>query len=139
LHHTGSFALGAFRVEDLLSYNVVTGNAGRDAAAFRGWFVGPFIPAELGPRSTDAVEVKWGMHARGEARSDWAASDRLTSMSVLVRGAIRLFFADGAEALLAEPGDYVAWPRGLAHRWDIEQDDTIVLTIRWPSRPETPP
>ena len=37
------------------------------------------------------------------------------------------------EALLAEPGDYALWPPGVAHRWRIEQDDTIVLTVRWPS------
>jgi hypothetical protein len=52
---------------------------------------------------------------------------------VLVRGAIRLFFAGGREALLSRPGDYALWPPGLAHRWTVEQDDTIILTVRWPS------
>jgi hypothetical protein len=120
----------------LLSQNVVTGRAARDAEPFRGWFIGHFVPAELGPRSTDAVEVKWGVHALGETRSAWASSNAATSLSVLVRGSIRLFFASGAEALLAEPGDYALWPPGLAHRWQIEQEDTIVLTIRWPSQPQ---
>ena len=55
------------------------------------------------------------------------------SLSLLVRGCIRLFFAGGQQALLAEPGDYVIWPPGVAHRWRIEQDDTVVLTVRWPS------
>jgi len=117
----------------LLNPNVVTGRAARDAEPFRGWFVGHFIPPELGPRSTEAVEVKWGVHRLGETRSAWAAS-RATSLSLLVRGCIRIFFADGQEALLAETGDYVLWPPGLAHRWQIEQDDTIVLTLRWASR-----
>jgi len=122
----------------LLSPNVVTGRAARDAEPFRGWFIGHFIPPELGPRSTEAVEVKWGVHALGETRSTWAASDAATSLSVLVSGCIRLFFATGDEALLALPGDYVLWPPGLAHRWQIEQEDTIVLTVRWPSRaPDT--
>jgi quercetin dioxygenase-like cupin family protein len=55
---------------------------------------------------------------------------------VLVRGSIRLFFASGDEALLVDPGDYALWPPGVAHRWEIEQEDTIVLTVRWPS-PDT--
>ena len=117
----------------MLTPSVVTGNAAQDADLFRGWFVGHFVPAELGPRSTDAVEVKWGVQALGETRAGWAASDAATSLSVLVRGSIRLFFASGDEALLAEPGDYALWPPGVAHRWQIERDDTIVLTVRWPS------
>lgn len=96
--------------------------------------MGQFVPAELGLRSTDAVEVKWGTHALGETRVAWAVSDEATSLSVLVRGCIRLFFANGDEALLTEPGAYALWPPRLAHRWRIEQDDTVVLTVRWPSR-----
>ena len=110
------------------------GNATRDAAAHRGWLIGHFAPVELGLRSTDAVEVKWATHAPGEARSGWAASARATSLSLLVRGCIRILFATGEEALLDKPGDYVLWPPGLAHRWQIEQEDeTVVLTVRWPS------
>jgi hypothetical protein len=117
----------------VLSSRVVTGRAASDAEPFRGWFIGHFVPPELGPRSTDAVEVKWGVHGLGEARAGWAASDAATSLSVLVRGSIRLFFASGDEALLADPGDYALWPPGVAHRWQIEQEDTVVLTVRWPS------
>jgi uncharacterized protein DUF861 len=113
---------------------VIVGNAARDAEPFRGWFIGHFIPPPLGLRSTDAVEVKWGTHRLGESRAGWAASDQATSLSLVVRGQIRLFFDDGQETLLAQPGDYVVWPPGLAHRWQIEQDDTVVLTVRWPSR-----
>src|SRR5207237_9302626 len=117
-----------------LSDAVVTGNAADDAAPFRGWFVGGFVPPELSPlRSTNAVEVKWGTHARGDARADWGVSAEATSLSLVVSGCIRLFFATGEEALLAQPGDYALWAPGVAHRWQIEADDTVVLTIRWPS------
>jgi hypothetical protein len=115
---------------------VIVGNAGQDAEPFRGWFVGHFVPPELGLRSTDAVEVKWGTHTLGEARGAWAASTEATSLSLLVQGCIRILFADGEEALLATPGDYAVWPPGLAHSWQIEEDDTVVLTLRWPSHPE---
>lgn len=113
--------------------SLAVGNAARDAEAFRGWFVGHFVPSELGLRSTDAVEVKWGTHALGDVRSAWAASTDATSLSLLIRGCIRILFATGEEALLTEPGDYAVWPPGLAHRWQIELDDTVVLTLRWPS------
>jgi quercetin dioxygenase-like cupin family protein len=118
-----------------LSADVVVGHAAHDAESFRGWFVGQFIPADLGLRSTDAVEVKWGTHASGESRPAWSASAEATSLSLLIQGCIRLLFADGSQALLTDPGDYAIWPPGLAHRWQIEADDTVVLTIRWPSRP----
>jgi hypothetical protein len=36
--------------------------------------------------------------------------------------------------LLERAGDYALWPPGIAHRWRIELPDTIVLTVRWPSR-----
>jgi quercetin dioxygenase-like cupin family protein len=94
--------------------------------------VGHFVPA--GVRGTEAVEVKWGVHGLDEARSSWAASAEATTLSMVVRGAIRLFFAGGKEQLLKEPGDYAVWTPGVAHRWRIEAADTVVLTIRWPSR-----
>ena len=30
--------------------------------------------------------------------------------------------------------DACLWAPGVAHRWEIEEDDTVVLTVRWPSR-----
>ena len=68
----------------MLSDTVVIGNAERDAEAYRGWFIGHFVPPELGPRSTDAVEIKWGTHANGETRAGWASGEA-TSLSLLVR------------------------------------------------------
>ncbi len=121
-------------LSDTAPSSVVVGNAEADAGPFRGWFVGQFVPPRLGLRSTEAVEVKWGVHALGETRHDWGVSPEATSLSLLVRGAIRLYFADGQEALLNAPGDYALWPPRVGHRWRIEQDDTVVLTVRWPSK-----
>lgn len=119
---------------DWLSASLATGNAARDAEAFRGWFIGHFVPPELGLRSTRDIEVKWGTHALGETRAGgWGANDAATSLSVLISGCIHLFFEDGREARLAQPGDYALWAPGVQHRWEIEQDNTVVLTIRWPS------
>ena len=110
--------------------DVLAGNAAHDGSPFRGWFVGHFLPP--GPaRSTD-VEIKWGRHGREESRAVWSSSTTATTMSVLVQGRFRLSFATG-EHVLAEPGDYVLWGPGVAHRWRSEADDTIILTVRWPS------
>jgi len=112
--------------------DLVTGNAARDGASFRGWFIGHFAPTDLA--RSDDVEVKWGVHARDETRSTWASNEGATTLSVLVQGRFRLQF-DGRECLLSQPGDYALWAPGVAHRWQVEADDTIVVTVRWPSRP----
>jgi len=114
---------------------VHVGNAAADGAAYRGWFVGHFVAPEAAGRASDEVEVKWGVHHQGEVRGAWAISRRATSLSLLVQGAIRLEFSGGREALLAQPGDYAIWPPGVAHRWRIEAEPTIIVTVRWPSLP----
>lgn len=113
---------------------LVSGNAEQDSSAFRGWLVGHFVPPELGLRSTSEVEVKWGTHRLGDVRADWGANDA-TTLSVLVRGSIRYEFADGQTTVLDRPGDYALWAAGVAHRWSIDREDTVVFTVRWPSRP----
>jgi hypothetical protein len=113
--------------------DLVLGNATIDGAAFRGWLIGHFVPLELGLRSTRDVEIKWQRHACGDSRAEWGVSDSATTLSVLVQGRIRLLFADGREVELRAQGDYALWAPGISHRWRIEEEDTLVLTVRWPS------
>jgi hypothetical protein len=113
---------------------LVTGNAEHDVSAFRGWLIGHFVPPDLGLRATSDVEVKWGTHRLGDARPEWGANDA-TTLSVLVSGCIRYEFADGSAVALERRGDYALWAPGVAHRWWIEREDTVVFTVRWPSRP----
>lgn len=40
----------------------------------------------------------------------------------------------GRSVLLEEQGDYVVWGQGVDHSWTAE-DDSVVLTLRWPSVP----
>lgn len=40
--------------------SVLLGNANADGAANRGWFIGQFLEAKYGLRSTPVIEVKWG-------------------------------------------------------------------------------
>lgn len=46
--------------------NWYAGNANQDAGQYRGWLLGHFIDAPTsGPRSTEALEVKWGIPPQG--------------------------------------------------------------------------
>lgn len=113
--------------------NVVAGNAQVDGDDRWGWFVGRFITPTTHPRSTSEVEVKWGVHAAGDRRSEWTEPAETTTLSILISGRFWLQFPDG-EILLADQSDYVLWLPGVAHCWWAEED-SIVLTVRWPSIP----
>ena len=112
---------------------IASGNAHPDGAAHRGWFVGHFVDARGDPRSTGAVEVKWGVHRGGERRRLLATSGVATTLSVLVGGRFRISFPD-REVVLSQQGDYALWTAGVPHTWSAEED-SVVLTVRWPSRP----
>lgn len=105
------------------------GNASQDGSSNRGWFIGSFIGDEL--RGTDDVELKWGDHARGERRASWAEGDARTSVTVLVSGRFRIELTDDS-VVLERPGDYLIWGPGAGHTWEAEED-SVVLTVRWPS------
>jgi hypothetical protein len=49
------------------------GNAKADQVRGSGWFVGQFVPAELGLRRQTDVELKWGIHPDVDKRPHpWA-------------------------------------------------------------------
>jgi hypothetical protein len=112
--------------------NVYTGNAGADAPLDRGWLLGHFKDAgDL--RHSEALEIKWGVHPRGEKRRQWVRGEERTTFQVLVSGRFRVEFP-GRSVVLARQGDYVVWGRGVDHSWVAEEDSTL-LTVRWPSVP----
>ncbi|MBQ1073229.1 signal peptidase I [Micromonospora sp. C31] len=111
---------------------VYVGNAGVDGATNAGWLLGHFMPSG-DPRHSADVEVKWGVHPAGEARSRWATGERRTALLVLVSGRFRVELPDRT-VVLGEPGDYVLWGRGVDHSWYAERE-SVVLTVRWPSVP----
>ena len=109
------------------------GNAGIDGADHRGWFVGHFMAGPDDLRFTDAVEVKWGVHKPGEGKPHWASNTKATTLSMLIKGRFRIAFPS-EEIVLAQEGDYAIWAPGVPHIWAAEQD-SVVLSIRWPSQP----
>lgn len=120
------------RMSELTS--IQTGNAITDAAQ-RGWFVGHFIPEELGLRHSEDVEMRWAVHATGEERADWVTGETRTAICILISGEVEFTFRnqDGErQVVLAKQGDFVMWGPGDDHKWRAPVE-AITLAVRWPS------
>ncbi|MGW3287088.1 signal peptidase I [Streptomyces sp. NPDC001002] len=111
---------------------VYVGNAGKDAALDQGWLLGHFKD-HGDPRHSHALEIKWGVHPRGDRRAQWVKGEVRTALLVLISGRFRMEFP-GRSVLLEEQGDYVVWGRGVDHSW-VAEEESVVLTVRWPSVP----
>ena len=116
-----------------MSENVYVGRAGEDGAGNQGWLLGHFMPPGDLLRSED-VEIKWGVHPAGDRRAAWATGEKRTALLVLIRGAFNVELRDRT-VVLREPGDYVVWGPGEDHSWFALDEETTVLTVRWPSLP----
>jgi len=84
-----------------------------------------------GPRQTQAVEVKWGIHPAGENRPDWSTDEQRTTLVLLVSGRFHVELSTG-QVLLERQGNYLVWGPGIDHTWHA-LEESIVLTVRWPS------
>ncbi|AFZ23193.1 hypothetical protein Cylst_0867 [Cylindrospermum stagnale PCC 7417] len=111
---------------------VIFGNAAIEGKNRWGWFIGHFINPVDDPRSTEVLEVKWGIHKAGESRNNWAVNNEATTLSILINGRFCLQFED-RKIILNREADYVLWCSGVPHCWVAESDCTI-LTVRWPSK-----
>jgi hypothetical protein len=115
-----------------VSDRIYVGKAADDAAGDRGWLLGHFkTPGDI--RHSDDVEIKWGVHRKGDRRADWARGELRTALLVLISGRFRLEFP-GEDVVLTEQGDYCVWARGVDHSWEAEEE-SVVMTVRWPSIP----
>jgi hypothetical protein len=114
-----------------ITEQIYVGSAAVDAAADRGWLLGHFRPAG-DPRHSDNVEIKWGIHPRGDERAQWVTQEQRTAVILLVSGRFRVELP-GRSVLLAQQGDYVVF-RGVGHSWRAEEE-SVVLAVRWPSIP----
>jgi hypothetical protein len=112
---------------------LVFGNAKEEGAKRKGWFLGHFITPEDDLRSTEELEVKWGVHQAGDSRTEWAVNNQAATLSILIHGEFRLQFED-REIILSREGDYVLWCAGVPHTW-VAKTDCTILTVRYPSKP----
>jgi hypothetical protein len=109
------------------------GRAAVDSEDHRGWFVGHFMDDDL-HRSQD-VEIKWGIHPSGDQRAEWQDDEYRTTVLLLVKGRFRITLS-AASHILEHEGDYAMWGPGVGHSWEAEED-SVVITVRWPSIPAT--
>jgi hypothetical protein len=112
-----------------MTETIYVGNADADAASHRGWLLGHFMPGDSA-RHSDEVEVRWGIHPRGDRRPEWVADERRSALIVLFSGRFQIDLP-GRSVLLAAPGDYVVF-HGVSHSWYAEEA-SVVVTVRWPS------
>jgi hypothetical protein len=89
-----------------MSLNWYSGNAAEDGRETRGWLLGHFIDPAKGLRSSNDVEVKWGIHPAGDGRPEWTADDQRTTLVLLVQGNFRVDLTE-ASITLARQSDYV--------------------------------
>jgi quercetin dioxygenase-like cupin family protein len=108
-----------------------TGNVTEAARSSRGWFVGHFM-SELPLHSND-LELKWFTHPAGDTRPEWAPPNPVRTLNVLIRGKFTLLFPD-REVLLQQEGDFVVFGPGVSHSFRADEE-SLVLTVRWPSVP----
>ncbi len=116
-----------------VSGNWYEGNAEEDGRKSRGWLLGHFIDPSEGVRSSQDVEVKWGVHPAGEKRAQWTADEQRTTMVLLVSGNFRIDLTE-ASITLEKQGDYAVWGPGIDHSWEAIAP-SVVVTVRWPSSP----
>lgn len=111
------------------------GNAQIDQMRGTGWFIGQFVPADLGLRHQIDVELKWGIHPDGEKRSHPWANGNGTTISVLIEGKISVAFHVGETlqvVTLQQAGEYIIFGPDVVHAWEAI-GHTVVLSVRFPS------
>jgi calcineurin-like phosphoesterase family protein len=105
----------------------------RDQTTSRGWFIGHFADKVDELCHTSDLEVKWGVHQKGDKRETSGVSESATTLTLLISGSFEVRFPKpAAPVTLTQSGDYVIYPPGVEHTWEAI-DDCVVLTIRWPS------
>jgi mannose-6-phosphate isomerase-like protein (cupin superfamily) len=116
---------------------VARGNVTEASAGNRGWFIGHFMPGEDNPLHSRAVELKWFTHPEGDVRSEWSPEIPVRTLNILIRGRFVIVLPD-QEVALEREGDFVLFGPGVAHSYR-SLEESLVLTVRWPSRPPEPP
>jgi len=115
--------------------SIKTGNFNDDIIGTperRGWVMGHFIETQSLLHSTD-VEIKWGVHKKGEKTSTPRANIQAKSLAILLHGKVSICFTESAETVILEKeGDFVLYDFGVFHNYEF-LEDTTVITIRWPS------
>lgn len=100
----------------------------------RNWVMGHFIP-EGSMLHCEEVEVCWGRHPKGFKKEGSHPAFRSMTLAILVYGHFIISFPEvGREADLQKEGDYVIFDASETPHWDNVLEDSLLITVRWPSR-----
>jgi hypothetical protein len=91
----------------------------------------PDLPAHGGRSACHRADAQGAAHSR----LDSPPPRPIQPLLILVRGRFRLDLSV-ASTTLEKEGDYAVWGPGIDHSWRAEED-SIVITVRWPSIPSS--
>lgn len=116
--------------------DIYLGNAVVDGQKSKFWIAGQFMAkynegSQNDPRVNHNVEIKWGVHKKGDKKVSLAKQKSATTLTILISGKF-LNNIDGKQYLLEKQGDYLVYGPNLFHNWEAIED-TVIATIRWPS------
>ena len=114
---------------------IKSGNAYEDRDNQK-WLLGSFVPQGQ-ILHDETVEVKFDNSAKGDCRPFFAEPEATTTLTILVRGQVRITFLENEQeevVLLSQEGDYALSRPGTQHKWVVEEENTLTITIRWPSK-----
>jgi hypothetical protein len=133
-------------VADSPDSDIIVGRACTDSEPMGGWLLFDAerwqgeLPeqAAQGLRNNTTVEMKWGIHSKGDRRPNgWARQSEKTAISFLIRGEFVLRLREPGqnaplqEVRLGELGDYVIWNESRhEHDWHAITE-ALILTVRW--------
>lgn len=110
------------------------GNAFKEGADYRGWFVGSFIKDQRSIRKSDDIEVRMSRFVSGSERPDWVTSRKTHTICILISGSFQIIF-EKEVCTLKTPGDFVIWGPNFPHKWRALTKAEVV-SVRWPSDPD---
>ena len=117
---------------------LITGNFDKERHAHKDWILGHFMNPDS-PFRNEEFEIKWGKYKKGKSfeAKKVDPNDQSYTVAILIYGEELLMFPSvDREVLLENEGDYVFWQPNIPHK-AVFQEDTLVITIRWPSMPKS--
>lgn len=109
---------------------IKSGNYNGDGK-YRQWRVGDFIDDPL--FNSKKTEVKWSANLKkGTIRNEPGYQRLLSTLVIHVKGKIKITFPhESREETLKKEGDFVFFAPGVCHSWEIMDENTTVVTIRY--------
>lgn len=100
----------------------------------RGWFIGHFIK-DIPEFAVNEFEVGWGRRKKGYHDNNKMTSKSARTVTILIRGSVKYEFPQlNKSLLLSQEGEYIYFDTKDTDHTVEALKDSLVLTIRWPSK-----